>query len=1322
MATQQEILQFIVQTEGATELGEIAKSMLEAGEGAQTASPEVQKLVDEFGKLSQLSAAASGLPGLKATLQSVGDELFAARQKAAALQAEFTSTLEPTAALTRNYQKAQQAVAALELQQTQLGVAIKTSENALAAAGVSTENLDAADRQLQGQMAATRAEALSLAAAHREAAAAGEAEALTMTEVAERSVVLRSAFEQLKVVLGTIGGFIALEEAKKQIAEILATGDRFRTFQIEFANAFGGAEKGAEALTKVKELAEQTPLSLDEVAKAALQARKEGLDPFNGSLLSLINSNERYGGSTEQLSGLIEGLGKAVNSGGISLKLLTSLQQAGIPAAQLLGDALGKTSSQIVDLAKKGQLGADSVQTLIDALNKNGADVAAQKMQTLGAQTQKVKDEFDDFLELIAKSGAYDFVVGKLQEINDAFKQGLESGKLQETAKQISDALIALGNAIIGVTKFLVDHRAGILEAAEAYAVFRGALLATNLIEAANNWVKNTLAVKAHTIALGEAAAAQGTYSTAARSADAAATAAAAGGGGLSKMAGLINAIPKNVLIAVAVAGIEKDLELLADIYASIKGNNELAKQYNETEDDIIRDRERLVEISAGVTQRLKGFADQQIASADQLAEKNQKQSQDYIASLENATRYYAALRAQAREKFDFKTADDATAKLQSFGVALQAAKDHLKDLPADVAVASKGVVEVSNRFDELRAKGVAATTAIEGAFDGIQIITPVGLKTTVDILAQMAIRGTEAKNAVQGELIAALQKLDGSDLRAFQENVTKKLQEAKGSATELKEALGAALTAALLNVGLTAEQAGEKVTAADQKMIGSFTDVATNANASAHQIQLAFSSALSKLTTSGGVEELEGQLKQAFDSGRISADQFTAGMAAAGRKIVDLQAQALSTGEALDGMGVAGETAAQRTSLAWQSARDDLAATAIRIASDITNALKNGVNADGLKAQLAQVEAQIADFDAKIAAAANSGKKGFDATTKGAQQAGQATADAGKSADAAAEKYDRFKDVGEEGFAALVKGIADTRAGFLSLSDAAAKFYDSELKGIFDFTTESDSAGAGFQRVAVAMAEAADVTNKAIAIQRNQLAGEIDQINQLGTASHHSLGSFGEDADKASARMSALADLIKEGKYQAGLLGQADLAPLQQALEAAAQRAQQLAQQTRQDIDAFNQLAQSAQDALDQEEGNQGSLEDRRHQKTLKDLQDAAKAAGKLNSDTYLQAVADENKLHELKLQHIREQQAAQNNNGSNSSGSSPTPSASKSNGGIGGGGSGSGAGGAAIGGLAPIHIHVDGQQQTKDGDFYGTGAAAQILTDILRAKANSI
>ncbi len=273
-------------------------------------------------------------------------------------------------------------------------------------------------------------------------------------------------------------------------------------------------------------------------------------------------------------------------------------------------------------------------------------------MQTLGAQTQKVKDEFDDFLELIAKSGAYDFVVGKLKEINEAFKKGLESGKLQEAAKSISDALIALGNAIIGVTKFLVDHRAGILEAAEAYAIFRGALLATNLIEAGSNWVKLTLATKAHTIALGEAAVAQGTYATAAKSADAAALAAAAGGGGLSQARFADQRHPEeHPDRSRCRRHREGSRTPQRTSTQSIKGNNELAKQYNDTEDEIIADRAAPGRDLAGVTQQLKRFADtadRERGSARRKEPGNRVRT--YIDSLQNATRYFAALRAQARE------------------------------------------------------------------------------------------------------------------------------------------------------------------------------------------------------------------------------------------------------------------------------------------------------------------------------------------------------------------------------------------------------------------------------------------------------------------------------------------------------------------------------------------------------------------------------------------------------------------------------------------------------------------------------------------------
>ena len=125
---------------------------------------------------------------------------------------------------------------------------------------------------------------------------------------------------------------------------------------------------------------------------------------------------------------------------------------------------------------------------------------------------------------------------------------------------------------------------------------------------------------------------------------------------------------------------------------------------------------------------------------------------------------------------------------------------------------------------------------------------------------------------------------------------------------------------------------------------------------------------------------------------------------------------------------------------------------------------------------------------------------------------------------------------------------------------------------------------------------------------------------------------------------MSALAELIR--RIQAGLLGQADLAPLQQALEAAAPNVHSSSpsKRGRTSMRSTNSPNRHRTRSI-KRKGNEAGLENRRHQKTLKDLQDAAKLQP-TTPRTYLQAVADdENKLHELKLQHIREQQDAQNN-----------------------------------------------------------------------------
>jgi hypothetical protein len=89
--------------------------------------------------------------------------------------------------------------------------------------------------------------------------------------------------------------------------------------------------------------------------------------------------------------------------------------------------------------------------------------------------------------------------------------------------------------------------------------------------------------------------------------------------------------------------------------------------------------------------------------------------------------------------------------------------------------------------------------------------------------------------------------------------------------------------------------------------------------------------------------------------------------------------------------------------------------------------------------------------------------------------------------------------------------------------------------------------------------------------------------------------------------------------------------------LEAAAEKAQQV---------AHHMASQAAeiQDQIDELKGDDVSIEDRRHEKALQDAKDEAQKNNTLNTAAYQNLVKLENQLHLLKLQHIKEQNAATN------------------------------------------------------------------------------
>lgn len=1294
MATQQELLQLVIQTQGKGDVADLAKTLYDVGQSSSVSAPQAQALLEKIAAIGEQSSAASGLAGLKAELAETGDAFVAARLKVEQLEAQFDAADAPSARLVAQMEKARASVASLQAQFNSQQAAVTNAENALAAAGLSAENLDVTERELQASLAGVNAEAIELVGSFNAASAAGEREALTMSEISDRNAVLRAGFDQLKTLLLTFGSILAFEKIKEDVGEILDTGDKFAKWGAEFSAAFGSAQQGEDALVKVKELAEQTPLSLDQVTQAALQAKKEGLDPFDGSLQSIIATSLQYGGNAETVSTLITALGRSANQGGLNIRTLTTLQQQGIPAAQLLGNAMGKTAEEITELAKTSKLGSDAVATLISQLGKQNTGALDAQMQLLGTQVVKVKDDYDEFLELIAKSGAYDFVVGKLGDLNTAFKKGLEDGSLQEAAKAISDDLIAVGNALIKVTRFAVDHGTAIKNTAEAYVAFKVALLGVDLVDAAAKFAELTVAVKE-----------TGT----------AAEAAASGTGGIGKLNTAISKIPRNIQIGLAIVGAAEAIKSTLDVLDTTREYIALLKEQLHARQDDSDLQAQLVAKAAVVAQQTAAAANLQIATAEQLAAKNRDQSAAYVQSLQDAVRYYTAIQIQDKALGDSAGAQAASDKVKAYSAAIQDATTHQKELSDSIDESAGKVGTVVDRYDELSAHGNSAATAITGAFDGIDIGTPKGLTETVDILKQVSARGKDAADAVTGELVTALSKLDAADLSNVQKNLEDLFAQGKVSAQTLDTFLNATLQTSLKSIGLTAEQSGSSFTDAGKKIIADFTNVAANARSTSDQIQLAFATGLSKLSTGGEVEALKTQLQDAFGSGLISAQQLQSGMDAAGRKIAGLQAAAIEAGAGLDGMGTVGQTSSQKIVLALEDARDKVAASATQIAADITAALASGSDPTQLKANLKEAEAEIATFDTRIKAASESGDKGFKATAASARQAQQATTDAGDAAADASKQYDGFADTGEEGFADLTQAMANTRAEFSKISDAAAAFYDQSLKGNFELTTESDSAGAGFQRTAEAMAAAAKETTDQITNQRSQLQAEITDIDNVGTSSTAGFGQFGTSSDAAAAKMKSLVADIQNGTYDAGLLGQADLAPLQQALQEAIQRTQQLADAAKQAKDDFTSLGSQLQDDLDSASGNDTAVEDRRFQKQLADIKAAAQAAGELNSAQYRQDVQNANDLHALKLKQIQEQQAAQS--GSTTSGGSSSPSSPS---GVGGGSSDSG-GGASLGTTHTVNVTINGTDLGNMTQAQAEQAAAVITPHVVRVIINA-
>lgn len=247
----------------------------------------------------------------------------------------------------------------------------------------------------------------------------------------------------------------AMTAAAAAVGAVLTKGVG-RLIQIEEAEAkLLGLGNTAESVATIMENAlssvRGTAFGMGEAATVAAAAVAAGIQPGEqlARYLKTVADTAYIAGASMEEMGYV--LNKATTAGKASNEVLSSLAGRGIPIYQMLGDAMGVTSDQIFDMASKGQISADMLQSaLIEKIGgaalKSG-DTVQGAFANMNASFQRVGaniagpifDQFQSFFkDVISAMNPFE-------------------AKAKEMGTVIGDALAPVMSSLIDIVMPLID-------------------------------------------------------------------------------------------------------------------------------------------------------------------------------------------------------------------------------------------------------------------------------------------------------------------------------------------------------------------------------------------------------------------------------------------------------------------------------------------------------------------------------------------------------------------------------------------------------------------------------------------------------------------------------------------------------------------------------------------------------------------------------------------------------------------------------------------------------------------------------------------------
>lgn len=261
----------------------------------------------------------------------------------------------------------------------------------------------------------------------------------------------------MKRIGGAMAGVFAAGQLKDFAMKVATVRGEFQQLEIAFNTMLGSKQKADTLMRQLIKTAATTPFGMSEVAQSAKQLLAYGVEA-NKVNETLIRLGDIAAGLSIPMSDLAYLYGTTMVQGRMYTQDLYQFLNRGIPLTDELAKQFGVAKDKVRELVEQGKVGFPEVEKAIISLTSEGGKfggLMAEQSKSITGQLSNLEDEIEQMFNEIGKSS-----------------EGVISESIEAVASLVSHWK-TIGTVILTTTA--------------AYGIYKGAMIAVNVVIAIHN-------------------------------------------------------------------------------------------------------------------------------------------------------------------------------------------------------------------------------------------------------------------------------------------------------------------------------------------------------------------------------------------------------------------------------------------------------------------------------------------------------------------------------------------------------------------------------------------------------------------------------------------------------------------------------------------------------------------------------------------------------------------------------------------------------------------------------------------------------------------